>query len=27
VEGENHRLSKKTRKVAELVTAFFDTHR
>ena len=24
VEGENHRLSKKTRKVAELVTAFFD---
>ena len=23
VEGENHRLSKKTRKVAELVTAFF----
>lgn len=26
-EGENHRLSKKTRKVAELVTAFFDTHR
>ena len=27
VKGENHRLSKKTRKVAELVTAFFDTHR
>ncbi len=24
VEGENHRLSKKTRKVAELVVAFFD---